>query len=71
MKPQQNEDLKVPDQYFEDVKLHWRKVLEVEDNSNTEATKKSLNEAPRTRDIKKKTKPVLCETGPKRCFKNS
>ncbi len=40
MKPQQNEDLKVPDQYFEDVKLHWRNVLEVEDNSNTEATKK-------------------------------
>lgn len=35
MKPQQNEDLKVPDQYFDNVKLHWRNVLEIEDATNS------------------------------------
>ena len=40
MKPQQNEDLKVPDHYFDHVKLHWRNVLEVEDATHSNAPKR-------------------------------
>jgi|GEM_PF-2556651 len=45
MKPQKNEDLKVPDHYFDQVKLHWRNVLEVEDGARLNASQ--LKELPR------------------------